>query len=276
LYRFFLLLKSPMIHLGHEKERAARYKRSTMLTTYQAILVIFAVFGTSILSGIFGMAGGLILMGVLASLLTVPLAMAAHGFAQLLANGTRFLSLRKHVYWRGFVFYAMGTAMAAGIFWIITYSPSRALLFFTLGAIPLSSLLPWAPKLDFQKPAHAIFCGFLNTGAHFTAGVSGPLLDLFFVQSKMNRFQIIGTKALTQTLGHALKIGYFGTMAGALIELPAWVPAGVALSAIGGTFAGGWVLRKMSEESFRVNLKRIFLLIGCVYLARGAWELFAQ
>lgn len=243
-----------------------------MLAAHQAALVIFAVFGTSILSGVFGMAGGLILMGVLASMLPVPLAMTAHGFAQFIANGTRFLSLLEHVDWRSAGYYVLGTTAAAGIFWFVLYTPSRALLFFALGAIPILSLLPLAPKFDFQIPRHAIACGFLNTAAHLTAGVSGPLLDLFFVNSRMNRFEIIATKAFTQTLGHALKVGYFASLANAFTELPLWLPIGVAASAVFGTHAGGWILRRMSEGSFRLYLRRIFLLIGCVYLARGAWE----
>lgn len=243
-----------------------------MLTLFQALAVVVAVFGTSILSGIFGMAGGLILMGLLASILTVPMAMTAHGFAQLIANGTRFLSLLKHVKWRGCGFYAIGLIVGAGVFWWVSFTPNRALLFFTLGAIPLLSLLPLAPKLDFQIPSHAILCGLLNTGAHLTAGISGPILDLFFVHSKMNRFEIIATKAFTQTLGHALKIGFFASMAGELAHLPIWLPIGVAISAIGGTHVGGWVLRRMSEANFRHYLRRIFLAIGFAYLLRGLWE----
>lgn len=244
-----------------------------MLIAHQAAIVILAVFGTSILSGIFGMAGGLILMGVLATILPVPLAMTAHGFAQFIANGTRFLSLRKHVDWRSCAYYGIGLAVAAAIFWFVLFSPSPAVLFLTLGAIPIISLLPRTPKFDFQKPRHAIACGFLNTAAHLTAGVSGPVLDLFFVNSKMNRFQIIATKAFTQTLGHALKVGYFASLASAFTELPLWLPIGVAASAIFGTHAGGWILHRMSEASFRLYLRKIFLLIGFIYLARGAWEL---
>lgn len=245
-----------------------------MLSSAQILLVIVSVFGTSILSGVFGMAGGLILMGVLASILPVPLAMTAHGFAQLIANGTRFLSLLKHVAWKSSLFYLAGAAVAASLFWFVSFSPSRAVLFLVLGSIPILSLLPLTPKFDFQIRSHAFFCGLINTVAHLTAGVSGPVLDLFFVNSKMNRFEVIGTKAFTQTIGHLLKIGYFASMAGALMELPTWLPFSVAGSAIVGTQIGGWILRRMSDSRFRVYLRRLFLIIGCVYLVRGVLELF--
>lgn len=49
-----------------------------------ALFIIFAVFGTSILSGILGMAGGMILMGVFAAVLPVQQAAILHAIAQFL------------------------------------------------------------------------------------------------------------------------------------------------------------------------------------------------
>ena len=55
-------------------------------------LIILAAFGTAFLSGIFGMAGGLLLMGILAFLLPVSAAFVTHGILQLVANGWRAAS----------------------------------------------------------------------------------------------------------------------------------------------------------------------------------------
>ena len=51
--------------------------------------------GTAFLSGVFGMAGGLILVGVLLALLPVPEAMALHAITQMASNGWRSL-----LWWR--------------------------------------------------------------------------------------------------------------------------------------------------------------------------------
>ena len=64
--------------------------------------VIFTtVFLTSFVSGIFGMAGGLILMGVLVSLVGVASAMIIHGVIQMFANA-KFgdISASGHRYFR--------------------------------------------------------------------------------------------------------------------------------------------------------------------------------
>ena len=47
-----------------------------------SVLIVIAAFLTSILSGVFGMAGGLIFMGLLAWLLPAAVALALHGVIQ--------------------------------------------------------------------------------------------------------------------------------------------------------------------------------------------------
>lgn len=61
-----------------------------------ALLLAFVVVATSFLSGIFGMAGGLILLGVLLALLDVAPAMVLFGTTQLAANGWRGALWRAH------------------------------------------------------------------------------------------------------------------------------------------------------------------------------------
>ena len=52
--------------------------------------------------------------------------------------------------------------------------------------------------------------GFVGTALQLVSGVSGPVLDVFFVRSKMGRHAVVATKALTQSLTHLAKIIYFG------------------------------------------------------------------
>ena len=55
--------------------------------------------GTSFLSGIFGMAGGMILVGILLALLPLPDAMMLHGVTQMASNGWRALLWWRYVRW---------------------------------------------------------------------------------------------------------------------------------------------------------------------------------
>ena len=59
-------------------------------------VLLLSAFATALLSGVFGMAGGLVLMGVLALILPVQAAFVTHGVLQLAANGWRALSNAWH------------------------------------------------------------------------------------------------------------------------------------------------------------------------------------
>ena len=54
---------------------------------------------------------------------------------------------------------------------------------------------------------------FVHTSIVFeSAGLTGALLDRFYVKSDLIRRQVIGTKAVTQNLGHLRKLDYYGTL----------------------------------------------------------------
>ena len=54
-------------------------------------ILCLTMVGTSFLSGIFGMAGGMILVGMLLAMMPVPEAMMLHGVTQMASNGWRGL-----------------------------------------------------------------------------------------------------------------------------------------------------------------------------------------
>jgi len=77
------------------------------------LIIIVAAFVTALVSGVFGMAGGLLLLGVLAAYLPAAQAMALHGMIQAASNGSRAALLARHIVWPIMGFYLIGTACAA-------------------------------------------------------------------------------------------------------------------------------------------------------------------
>src|SRR5438045_9471925 len=67
---------------------------------------------TAFLSGLFGMAGGLILIGVLLALMPLPAAMVLHALTQMASNGWRALLWRAHIPWGAVFGYLLGCALA--------------------------------------------------------------------------------------------------------------------------------------------------------------------
>jgi uncharacterized protein len=239
-----------------------------------SITLIAAAFLTAALSGIFGMAGGLLLMGILAFLLPVSSAFVVHGLLQLVANGWRAILQKDHILWRIVGNYALASVAAALLVWALAFVPSRPLLFLLLGLVPLLVWLPanWL-QLDAARPVHALISGFLVTLVNLSAGVAGPLLDIFFVRTAMTRHQIVATKAATQVFSHAAKIGVFGVALAGLDspEFPDfWVFALAIPASMLGTALGGLVLNRMSDTDFKRWTRWIVTAIGAFYLVQAA------
>lgn len=240
-----------------------------------AAFLVSAAFATALLSGIFGMAGGLVLMGALALVLPVASAFVTHGILQLVANGWRAVIHRQHIAWPIIGWYALASAAAAGLVAVVAFAPSKPLLFLLLGLVPL---LVWLPNnrfaLDAQRPGHALVSGFMVTALNLTAGVAGPLLDIFFVRTRLNRHQIVATKAATQVFSHAAKIIVYGGLLTGIgaTDLPPWWLFAIAIPAsMLGTATGGLILDRIDDAAFRRWTAWIVTAIGVLYLVR-AWQ----
>ncbi len=240
-----------------------------------AFLILFAALMTAFISGIFGMAGGLIFMGVILTLMSVEAAMVVHGTVQGVSNSYRSWLLKNSIRWDILGFELLGALPAVTLLALAAFVPGKGVLFVVLGLLPF---LLWLPKGwlqgDAQKPPHAVFCGFLVMSLNLVAGVAGPALDIFFVKTTLTRQQIVATKAVSMFVSHLVKIVYFGLpllMASKLSSLP---PLWVFLAAIPcvmlGAFAGTRILHRLSDVGFRSCTKYLVTVIGIAYLAKGA------
>jgi uncharacterized protein len=239
------------------------------------VLLLLVVLITATVSGVFGMAGGLMLMGALTLIMPVAAAMVTHGAVQFVSNGWRAVLHRRHIDWRIIVMYGAGSGIAAGLLALVTYDPTKAWIYLMLGLVPG---LAWLPKgalhLDAAKPAHAVACGLTVTGLNVMAGVSGPLLDVFFVRTALTRHQIVATKAATQAFSHTVKMIFYGVplLGAATTGLPPWwFFAAAAPLAMIGAWLGGKVLDRMSDVNFLKWTRWIVTGLGVIYLIQAAY-----
>jgi uncharacterized membrane protein YfcA len=242
-----------------------------LLTT---ALVALAVFATSTLSGVFGMAGGLVLLAILLAMLPVATAIAVQGAIQIVANGSRAWFSRAHIDWRVLGVICSGLAAAAVLLYILRYTPDLAVVCIAIGLMPI---LVWIPKdwlgLDAQKPLHAFICGFVGGGLNLAVGASGPTVDIFFIRTAMDRRTIIATKAATQVISHASKVVFYGGLATAMGQGD-WLMVLIAAPfAVAGTNLGYHILQRMSDDGFRHWTRWVVTAIGLFYFARGLFLL---
>jgi uncharacterized membrane protein YfcA len=239
-----------------------------------SLVIGVVVIVTSMISGVFGMAGGLILMLILGQFLTVPAAMILHGVTQFFSNGWRAVIWRRWIDWRIIGLYTLGALPALIVPLTVAYVPDKATMLILLGLTPYAALaIPQQLALDATKTSHAVLCGFIVAGLQLIAGVAGPLLDTFFVRSALDRRAVVATKAATQALSHTLKVGYYGLLLAQVPTLDLDVYAAAIGAAIVGTTLAGPLLEKMSNENFRKWTKTIVLVVGAISIAQGLWLL---
>jgi uncharacterized membrane protein YfcA len=232
---------------------------------------------TAFLSGVFGMAGGLVLMGVLLALLPLPAAMALHAVTQIASNLWRGLLWRRHVRWAAALPFMAGALAVVAAWSLLRIVPDTAVALLLLGASPfLMRLLPAGGlRPDPHRAGHGLACGAASMGLMLLTGVSGPLVDAFFLGGRLDRREVVATKAACQVFGHAAKLAYFG----GIIEGAAGLDPALALVAIGcsviGTTAARRVLEAMTEVQFRLWANRLVAAIGGFYLVQGTLLLLA-
>src|SRR5689334_194816 len=101
-------------------------------------ILCLTMVGTSFLSGIFGMAGGMILIGVLLAMMPVPEAMMLHGVTQMASNGWRGLLWWRYVRPGAAAAYIAGSLIALLIWSFTRYVPSTPVALLFVGLTPFA------------------------------------------------------------------------------------------------------------------------------------------
>ncbi len=218
---------------------------------------------TAFLSGLFGMAGGLILIGVLLTILPLPSAMVLHAITQMASNGWRAFLWRSHIRWRPVSVYLIGCALALGAWSITRYVPDKPIALLLLGVTPfMARLTPPNLKPNPDSIWQGTFYGSICMGLMLMTGVSGPLMD-----------SIVATKAACQVASHFVKLIYFGGIIDQAATLdPVLAGVAVAASMIGTTLARR-ILEAMTDTQFRTWAGRLITTVASYYIIYGSWLL---
>ncbi len=226
---------------------------------------------SSFLSGVFGMAGGMILLGVLLNYFDVATGMILFSIIQLFANGWRALQWRSYVLWPIFAWYVLGALISFTFMWMIAFVPDKAVVYLALGLMPfLVEALPAAIRPNIERQGVPFLTGMATTVIQIFAGVGGLFLDIFFQKSKLDRKTTNATKAVAQSFSHIVRAVYFGSLSG-ISDLPPWAPAPAILLAVAGTSLAPFVIERMTDHGYRQWTRAIIFAISTVYLIRAAW-----
>jgi len=95
---------------------------------------------SSFLSGVFGMAGGMVLLGVLLNYFDVATGMILFSIIQFFVNSMRVVQWRHYVRWGIFGWYMVGAAISFTIMWSIAIVPDKAFVYLALGLVPFMGI----------------------------------------------------------------------------------------------------------------------------------------
>jgi uncharacterized protein len=235
------------------------------------IIIGTSIVAGSFLSGVFGMAGGMVVIGVLLIYFDVATAMILFSIIQLTANGWRAFQWWSFVRWDIIWLYCVGGAVAFAALRYIEFVPDKALCYLLLGLMPFAvDLLPASWRPDIERRGVPFFTGVFTTVIQFMAGVGGPFLDIFFQRSKVDRKTTLATKAIAQSASHILRLVYFLSLTGLAGVETAHAIGAMAL-AIGGTMLAPYVIERMTDDGFRQWTRFVIYAICIIYLLRAAW-----
>ena len=239
------------------------------------IAVLVAVMTvTSFVSGIFGMAGGMILLGILLAVLPLPDAMALHAVTQMTSNGWRGLLWIRYVRWLSAFWSLFGRGVAFVVWSLCLYVPPASLTFVLLGAAPfVVRIMPLEIKPDPNRPMDGIVVGAASMVLMLLSGVSGPLIDTFFLGGNFERREVVATKAACQICCHSAKLVYFGGIVDQAGALDHSIVALGVIATVAGSSLAKPVLERLTDAQYRFWANRFITGIACLYLARGLYLL---
>jgi uncharacterized membrane protein YfcA len=231
-----------------------------------------AVFVASLVSGVFGIAGGMIMLGVLLVFFDVPTAMVLFSLLAAVGNAWRVMSWWRYINWRVLWGYATGGFVATILMAFIAFVPSKAMVYLILGLTPfLIELLPRNHHPNIEWNGIAALSGLMTTAIQLVAGNGGLLLDIFFQKSLLDRKTTVATKAICGTVGNVARMVYFGAVAGVDESVPLWTFIPAVLLAIAGTMLAPYFIDRMSDQEFRRWTRQLIFVVSAVYLVRAAW-----
>ncbi len=232
-------------------------------------LIELTILVSSFISGVFGMAGGMILLGVLLNYFDVAAGMILFSIIQFFANAWRAFQWRQYVRWPIFFAYVGGAAIAVAAMFAIRFVPNKTMVYLALGAMPFAvEILPRTMRPNIEWRGVPFVTGILTTIIQVLAGVGGLFLDIFFQKSMLDRKTTNATKATVQSLSHVVRATYFGSLSG-LADIPKWTLAPAIALSIAATSLAPFVIERMTDHGFRQWTRVIIFVVSIVYLIRG-------
>lgn len=225
-------------------------------------LTVFA-FLTSALSGVAGLGGGTILIGVFFALGLTPVeAVPLFAAVQLVSNTSRTIAYVQHVEWRAAGWFLLAALPATFLLAPYAANVDANLIRLLLAGLILASLAPTANGAAPLPPRPSfVLAGLLNGSLGMFVGATGLFVGRLFLRPEWRKQTTIATLALTQVLGHGLRVLAYGMVGFSVFARPELLLP-LCLAVIAGTWVGQRLNARLSQARFERMFRAILVILS--------------
>ena len=227
-------------------------------------IVFFAIlsFLTSLLTSIFSVGGGLIMLVALAQSFSPATLIPLHGSIQLANNFSRVLVYREFFHWKLIKNIVISTMFGAVIGIYLFGTLPENLLVMVIAATIL--FLTWAPidSLILSVMKNDWFCGFISGFAGIFVGANGPLVTAYLRTKNLSPEVLVANHGAIMIFQHGIKIVLFASFFNFIILDYFIFILILALTGYAGANLGRRLISKVPFKSFNIILKVLLTLLA--------------
>ncbi len=234
------------------------------------LILGLAAFITSIVAGVVGFGGGLMLIAILPIYLNPALIIPIHGVNQLASNSSRMLFSLGSVQWALLPRFLLGSFIGAGLLGFVVVSIPSDYIPLAIGIYLLLNL--WCARFSrfISRYENYYVIGFLQTGLGLVVGATGPLALSVLTKNLTKNDEVIATSAMFMTISHLAKVLVFGFVGFSLFE-HAHLLLFMVVGSVMGSFVGTQCRRKVDNEKLMLAIKILLTLLALRMVVAALW-----
>lgn len=227
--------------------------------------LLLASFAASFITIAMGIGGGVLMLGIMATLMPAGALIPVHGMIQLGSNALRAALLRAHVHRPPLAAFAAGSMAGVALGGVVVIEMPAWAIQTGVGLFVIWSVLARPPAWLTRFPA---VTGLVSSFLTMFFGATGVFVANYTKSLRLERQAHVATHAALMTLQHLLKVVAFGLLGFAIGPWLGFIAA-MILAGFLGTLAGRAVLVRLREAWFRTALDATLLLLSANLVWRG-------
>lgn len=229
-----------------------------------------ASFLAALITGVTGLAGGVVLMSALVLFYDVTTAIALHALLQAFSNFIRVLVFRKNIDWPSALRFVSLVIPGVYLGAQLGQNFPKQAIEVALGGIILWSSFQIKPKLEpSENKSIFIVLGFVSSFLGMIVGVVGPFIAPFFIKAGLTKEKLIATKSFGQAAVQIAKVITFSS----LLNFSFWQFQqeifAMFMAILVATLLAKKVLKNISEKIFVQGLRVILVLSALKVLTQA-------